>query len=272
MLVELIEFKNPDELGNDIYVSKIHWPSQDQARLIHLLTGACSKFGLVHSVRTKMSCWPGNPWYAFITFFSKVAARQALSALSIAPLVIEGLPCKVQPPRNRILTSLPLAVHKCVELANYYVGFNGWSTKVVYKNSEATLTKEQNTQAELYAVGMQLAFHSANQDDFVVEGVGSYSAVRDWSSETNGATLYMQDVIFAMQKARSQALQSAFAKVMLCILDNTKVRVALNPLREDPFFYNSLWSKERFVQVHRLSDEETKGRSSQQGKVGFSLF
>ena len=32
--------------------------------------------------------------------------------------------------------SLPLSRSKCEELANYYLGFNGWSSSVLYHKSE----------------------------------------------------------------------------------------------------------------------------------------
>ena len=36
------------------------------------------------------------------------------------------------------VNKLPLARSKCEELANYYLGFNGWSSQVLYHRKEET--------------------------------------------------------------------------------------------------------------------------------------
>ena len=43
---------------------------------------------------------------------------------------------RVTPSRSQSIASLPLSRSSCEELANYYLGFNGWSSEILYHRRE----------------------------------------------------------------------------------------------------------------------------------------
>ncbi len=75
-------------------------------------------------------------WFAAVDFFSKDAAEKA-RIFSHENLVINGRLCKVLESRREARTDLPLALNKCEDLANFYLGFNGWNSKVGRLKSHA---------------------------------------------------------------------------------------------------------------------------------------
>jgi len=73
-----------------------------------------------------------DDWVAFVDFYSTSQAKKA-RLLNHNQLVIEKKAVKVL--KNKISNKkakLPLAFKKCEQLANHFLGFDGWRSEVLY--------------------------------------------------------------------------------------------------------------------------------------------
>ena len=57
---------------------------------------------------------------------------------------------------SQSVCSLPLSRYKCEELANYYLGFNGWSSEILYHRREEG--PEVDTGSLCYVTVVKLVF------------------------------------------------------------------------------------------------------------------
>ena len=130
--VEIIEFKNPST--QRLHLSKITWVDSEEA-LIVFLKSKISSYGIVHSVIAK-KVESDDYWYAYIDMYSENAVKKAYSSLTNSFLINSKM-CKVKKVKGR-RTDLPLAKDKCESLANYYLGFNGWTSNLLYHRLESS--------------------------------------------------------------------------------------------------------------------------------------
>merc|ERR1712079_452153 len=105
--------------------------------------GKISHYGLVHSVIAKEiqenEPAPSNTsssWYAYVDMYSEKAIQNAYLHLK-KDLIINSKPCKVRKVKSR-KANYPLSKDKCEALANYYLGFNGWTTELLYHKHESS--------------------------------------------------------------------------------------------------------------------------------------
>ncbi|KAL7977129.1 hypothetical protein Chor_009078 [Crotalus horridus] len=102
--------------------------------LQHALYLTFSAFGLLHSVRLHRNAPVAGPGYhAFVKFCSARDANRAQQACSGRSLFQKTALKVCICTRQRALTkqTLPLNIHKSQELANYYLGFNSWSSCII---------------------------------------------------------------------------------------------------------------------------------------------
>ena len=240
--VELIEFKEPEQ--GQVYVSKINWPSSCDL-LVQDLRQRFEPFGLIHCIKASQG---QDSFYAYINYYSSEAAQKAISFFLKQECTFQGQPCKIQrKTRDNVLKKgRPLYVNQCEDLANFYLGFNGWSSKILYHNMESF-----EGQTVTFATAVQLTF--SEFEGQIAEGVGLAKA--EFSSPEEKSV----QIAIAQKSSKSAAVMNAFSKVILALIHNDdgghKVMVRIDPSRKDPFHYNSIWnsSETDVVQVQNLS-------------------
>eukprot|EP00117_Sycon_ciliatum_P000453 scpid77156/ scgid5701/ RAD52 motif-containing protein 1 len=157
---EVIEFLRPDRNDQNVFVTNLPKTLTDSAKY-EQLSSIFSQFGLIYEVQVLESAFPAPEQgleessstgadssvnkgsktgdepafchYAFVTFYSALAAARAIRSLH-QQWMVDGHVLRVQrgasqqaPARN----SVHLYVSECRKLANHYLGFNGWSSKII---------------------------------------------------------------------------------------------------------------------------------------------
>lgn len=65
----------------------------------------------------------------FVNFYSRIAFNIALSEI---PMISSKIPFRTRYWENRNPRIIPLNLNDSIELANHYLGFNGWSTSIIH--------------------------------------------------------------------------------------------------------------------------------------------
>ncbi|ETE59631.1 RAD52 motif-containing protein 1, partial [Ophiophagus hannah] len=118
-MAEILEFRVPPGNGRT---------------LLHALHLTFSAFGLLHSVRLHRNAPVAGPGYhAFVKFYCARDASRAQQACNGRSLFQKTAVKVCICTRQRALAkqTLPLNSYKSQELANYYLGFNGWSSRII---------------------------------------------------------------------------------------------------------------------------------------------
>lgn len=156
--------------------------------------------------------------YGFVSFYSGVAAFRAQRELN-GNLNIGGRRVKVQF-SDRIKPTAPSLLHssRCQELANYYLGFQGWSSRIA---SMETVPTSEGSVCYHCQVELQIA---------VCHGVCQGSGIGEVPHVPTGSIVEKVLAVGAAKKvAFSQALAAAFSRVILCILPSGKVGAHVVP-------------------------------------------
>ena len=234
--VELIEFQNPR--GQRLHLTNISWHQSKEA-LVILLEEKVSVHGLVHAIIAQKVEGEDSYWYAYVDMYSEKAVEKAYLYLK-GTLLINSKICKLKKVKGRkYTTDLPLAKEKCERLANYYLGFNGWTSELLYHRrevSEGCSTQNTGIRTEKYAAAVKLTARYAEGRS--VEGVGI--GLADWPIEFPEKKAHARS--YAAKQSRSLAVQNAFSKLMLVVVDEgEKVTVEIDLDKVDPFIYNPIW-------------------------------
>ena len=282
-MVEIIEFKNPE--NPRLHITNIEWCNEKEdthLSLVNFLKCEISKYGLVHSVIAKeglneLGSSKTSTWYAYVDMYSERAVHKAYLRLK-DNLMINSKLCKIRKVNGR-RTDYPLAKDKCEALANHYFGFNGWTTELLYHRHESSLnsslhndldssnqvigqrlTSENNPntdmQIEKFASAIRLSLTKIKDEELSVDGVAVGTS--EWNKkfvEGKGKAL-----AFASKQSRTKALQNAFSKILIIVLnDGEKVSAEINLEKTDPFAYNPVWDVPT-ITVNEVSyDDEEMG-------------
>ncbi|NWI63847.1 RDM1 protein, partial [Todus mexicanus] len=131
-MAELVEFRVPSGSARTLLV----WGLEPQLEpgLEHSLFSAFSKFGPLYSVRVHRNAAVAEPgYYALIKFYSAGDASRAQRACN-GQRLFQKSPVKVcvcTKQKGFQQQVLALNSTKCQELANHYLGFNGWSSRII---------------------------------------------------------------------------------------------------------------------------------------------
>ncbi|KFP81904.1 RAD52 motif-containing protein 1, partial [Acanthisitta chloris] len=226
----------------------------------HSLFLAFSKFGLLYSVRAHQNAAVAGPgYYAIIKFYSAGDASRAQRACNGQNL-FQKSPLKVCicNKQKGFQQQLPaLSSSKCQELANHYLGFNGWSSRII------TLQNVSGLDGENEELGKTIQHQSVKFLCTLEVTLPNHRIC------TRGVALGEADVgngedplefLTAMKRAQKlavgKALSGAFQKILLVVLENGKVAVEYNSSLEEPT--DSLAEEELkgLVQVNELSLEQ----------------
>ncbi|XP_075418123.1 RAD52 motif-containing protein 1-like isoform X7 [Tenrec ecaudatus] len=132
-MAELVPFAVPTENDKTLVVWELSsGPSAED--LQRSLFAVFSPFGLLYSVRVFPNAAVARPgFYAIVKFYSARDARRAQKACDRKQL-FQNSPVKVHlGTKHKAVHHRALALNssRCQELANYYFGFNGWSTRIM---------------------------------------------------------------------------------------------------------------------------------------------
>ncbi|XP_078233931.1 RAD52 motif-containing protein 1 isoform X2 [Pogona vitticeps] len=145
-MAEVLEFRVPTGNGRTLLVLGLESDASE-----HALYLTFSTFGLVYSVRVHRNASVAGPGYhAFVKFYSARDARRAQSTCNQQPL-FQKSPLKVSMcTRQRAFPDQVLALNsnKCKDLANYYLGFNGWSSRIITLQNISGFEEGENEEEE----------------------------------------------------------------------------------------------------------------------------
>ncbi|NXQ79672.1 RDM1 protein, partial [Nyctibius grandis] len=228
--------------------------------LEHCLFSAFSKFGPLYSVRAHRNAAVAGPgYYAIVKFYSAGDASRAQRVCN-GQRLFQKSPVKVcvcTKQKGFQQQVLALNSNKCQELANHYLGFNGWSSRIITlqnvsgfdgENEELGKTLQKRSVKYLCAVEVTLPNHGLR-----TRGV----ALGEADVENDADPLELVTASRRVQKlAAGKALSSAFQKILLIVLENGKVAVEYNSTQEE--LTDSLTEEELkgLVQVNELSLEQ----------------
>ncbi|NXX98936.1 RDM1 protein, partial [Centropus bengalensis] len=196
-----------------------------------------STFGPLYSVRAHRNAAVAGPgYYAIIKFYSAGDAGRAQRACN-GQRLFQKSPLKVcvcTKQKGFQQQVLALSSNKCQELANHYLGFNGWSSRIITLQNVSGFDGESKELGEtlqkrwvkyLCAVEVTLPNHGVRS-----RGV----ALGEAELEKSEDPLELLTASKRAQKlAAGKALSSAFQKILLVVLENGKVAVEYNSTQEE---------------------------------------
>ncbi|XP_056262297.1 RAD52 motif-containing protein 1 isoform X2 [Pseudoliparis swirei] len=164
---------------------------------------------------------------AQVYFYSAVQASEAQRRTDGRPL-IQDLPLKVRlsSKHTHFLpdNSRPLSHAHCLELANHYLGFNGWTSDII------TLKElpEEEEEEEGGGRWRSLKFGCVLQLSFPHHGLTTRGAAMVEEGFTcTGPDVLLQNRKKLLKRARENALVQAFSSVLLIVLGDGRVMVEL---------------------------------------------
>ncbi|KAL9962063.1 hypothetical protein ACROYT_G031131 [Oculina patagonica] len=278
--VELIEFFRPYKNEINLYVTNISRRLEKETVQVKLLD-IFSQFGLVYEVQvidssdsleapeeSSVNCMDLNysSLYAFVKFYSARAARRAKEGVS-GKRLLGGQFLKVQFAQRKKFTEVvqhPLYMAKCTVLANYYFGFNGWSTKIVQMERLENKTDNCDSQEKNNALLRCVVRLEIKDCEFFCDGTG-YGGDRNTLQQEKDPTKRLELLEYAKKLAHRHAYENAFRRVIIISLDNGKVGVEINQQDVPECNFDEPGSEEGIVHVNLIeempasdSDEEDK--------------
>lgn len=223
----MIEFRVPAENNKTLFI----WDIQagfSEAFIYDALWGVYSAFGALYLVKVCPNAAVATPgFYAVVKFYSSAHAAKAQKATDRQGL-FQSSPVKVrlstkQNP-NFHFGGKSLSHARCQELANHYLGFNGWSTHIVTlkdisKCADAGWSSDAASQGELLKYGcvVELTFPHYG---VTCHGVG---VAEDFIDPEKALEEKLWKRRKLMKWARDKAVVGAFEKVLLIVFENGKV-------------------------------------------------
>uniref|UniRef100_A0A8C0H5G7 RAD52 motif-containing protein 1 n=1 Tax=Chelonoidis abingdonii TaxID=106734 RepID=A0A8C0H5G7_CHEAB len=190
--------------------------------LKHSLFSVFSEFGLLYSVRVHRNAAVAGPgFYALVKFYSARDASRAQRACNRQRL-FQKSPLKVCIcTRQKAFQQQVLALrsYKCKELANYYLGFNGWSNRIItlqnisgfdLENEELGGLPERQCLKYLCVVEVTLPHHG-----ICTRGLGIAEAYVENGRDPLEFVMKTGNV---QKLAAEKALSGAFQKILLIVL------------------------------------------------------
>ncbi|XP_030076877.1 RAD52 motif-containing protein 1 [Microcaecilia unicolor] len=255
MKPEVMEFRVPVGSDKTVFVWNISATASEE-EISHSLWKILSQFGVLYSVRVcRNASVTEHGYYALVKFFS---SRDAIRAQQICnkQRLFQESPLKVclctrqkefQQHEAQKLNSV-----KCQDLANHYLGFNGWSKRIIALQNISGLDEQEGmAQTQGYSMKyiciVEIVLHNHG---LCSRGV----AVAEELLENHKDPLEFALKTGKVQKyAVQKALSDAFQKIILVVLENGKVAVQYRPVQED--FMDCLLEEnlQGLIQVNDLS-------------------
>ncbi|ESO05754.1 hypothetical protein HELRODRAFT_191375 [Helobdella robusta] len=231
-MIEVIDFYWKRENDKILIIDDIRCESSDSEDVIcnrlyeyfskHVLVYDLTVFKSSYSVNQteSYSSMEGNfyNYYAMLKLYSKEGATKILQRNNY----FDGQLLKVKH-SNKQDVSLPKIFYykKCFELANYLLGFNGWSLGLSKFEEVPDSQKEDDAVTHLNILcTVKLKFTP----------VGKECCGKGTASDTYASNVHEEkSVAFnkCKKRAYANAVEDAFSKVLLVVLDNGKVHIEI---------------------------------------------
>jgi len=241
---EVLEFRIPSGSSHILYLPDISW-TQGEDLLIETLSDHFSQFGLVNQVTVTQDSEQDH-FYSYVRFYSSRAASKARLASRGGVSLAGGVAVRVSGRASCPASQLPLARYKCEQLANFYLGFSGWSSKLLYHRAE-----DAEPGMVKYVTVVRLEF---GKDGLECEGAGMVEV----EVEGDGMGDRLKAVVEAAKRSKGEAMQAAWSKVVMVVVGR-RVMVEINTTKKDAFYYDPLW-EEAMIKVTE-ADYEIQSRS-----------
>ncbi|CAH3141419.1 unnamed protein product, partial [Pocillopora meandrina] len=261
--VELIEFFRPYKNEVNLYVTNISRRLEKEMVQVKLLE-IFSQFGLIYEVQVMDSSDNSEASeeinsncassYAFVKFYSAREARRAKESTH-GKWILGGQFLKVQFAQRRKFTEVvqqPLYMAKCTVLANYYLGFNGWSTRIMQLDRLENRSETEDSQEKKNAVYRCVVRLEIKDCEFFCEGTG-YGGDKNILEQERDPTKKMELLGYAKKLAYRHAYENAFKRVIIISLDNGKVGVEIN-MQDIPECSLDESGEEGIVQINYLEE------------------
>ncbi|KAL4217954.1 RAD52 motif-containing protein [Mactra antiquata] len=228
MNVEIIDFNRPDSNRKKLFISSIP-ASINQEDVSIQLHAIFDEYGLVYGVQVYPTKWTVNSatdnceeiksFYAFVTFYSWKSASKALSSVN-GRIWLEDTECKVSFAKRKqdIDGKKQLHFTRCYDLVNYYLGFNCWSASI------KTLFEDKNEVLDATSIVKYVCMVELNVKDLKTDGIGLWQE----SFVKSDPLKKIQSVCKCKKISHQRAIENAFAKLLLIVLDNGKVTVEVD--------------------------------------------
>ncbi|KAM8989065.1 RAD52 motif-containing protein 1 isoform 1-T1 [Guaruba guarouba] len=252
-MAELVEFRVPAGSAQTLLV----WGLEPEPGLERSLFSAFSRFGPLYSVRARRNAAVAGPGYcAVIKFYSAGDASRAQRACD-GQRLFQKSPLKVcvcTKQKGFQQKVLALGSNKCQELANHYLGFNGWSSRIITLQNVSGFGGENEELGRMLPVKYLCAVEvTLPKHGMCTRGVALAKA----DIESSADSLELLTARRRVQKlAAGRALASAFQKILLIVLENGKVAVEYNSFHEEPTDCLTEEELKGLVQVNELPLEQ----------------
>ncbi|XP_067869316.1 RAD52 motif-containing protein 1 isoform X1 [Heterodontus francisci] len=228
---EIVDFKVPTGNNKTLFVCNI-LPRESEAEIYDCILKTFSEFGLLYSVRVCRNATVAEPgYYAVIKFYSALKAYRAQNVTN-KQCLFQRIPLKVQMcTKQRTMKvfqerQLPLNSNKCQELANYYLGFNGWSSRIIaLQNISDTDGCDENTQELVQPERKNIKYICIMEVKFINYGMScrGFGISEAFDQDATDPLNFALKLGRAQKSATQKALSDAFQKILLVVLGNGKV-------------------------------------------------
>ncbi|XP_070587615.1 RAD52 motif-containing protein 1-like [Erythrolamprus reginae] len=264
-MAEILEFRVPPGNGQALLVLGLESDASEHA--LHLTFSA---FGLLYSVSLHRNASVAGPGYhAFVKFYSARDASKAQQACNGKSLFQKTALKICICTRQRDLAKQTLNSYKSQELANYYLGFNGWSSRIITlqkvpgfeddEKEEGTLSRHHHSK---YLCVQELRIPGY---DIYTRGIGVAELHVNPSQEFLTASRNTQKI------AVQQALSDAFRKIFFIILKNGKLAVEYSCPENDPIDCLSEEELRGHIQVTELSLSQVDSQEEEEILCNFNM-
>ncbi|XP_048101701.1 RAD52 motif-containing protein 1 isoform X2 [Alosa alosa] len=207
IVADIIEFRVPSENNKTLFVWDI-LPDNSEAYVYEAIWNVFSAFGALYLVKVCPNAALAKPgFYAMVRLSTRVNSAFQLNAK-------------------------PLSHARCQELANHYLGFNGWSTHILTMKDFSSCSRPGTGIDGLPEGG------SGSQESFLKYGCMVEVTFPQHGTSCRGIGVTeepldgderLEEVLWKRGKlqkwARDKAVVNAFEKVLLVVLGNGKVAV-----------------------------------------------
>ncbi|XP_035666729.1 RAD52 motif-containing protein 1-like [Branchiostoma floridae] len=240
---ELVEFIRPNSSDKVLYVSRISG-SLAEEEVYFKLCKAFEQYGLVNEIQVMKPSVQLQPaaegqqeerltgyFYAFVKFYLARDAAKARAGLN-GKYFIGGQTIMVQhATKMKKREPCPLPYSKCLDLANHFLGMDGWTTHIVSIGQDPEAC-QHDPHSLRYICVVRIEIRGW---DMSCDGVGLGEKTLDPARPQERVSLTRA----AMKIAVHRAVQNAFQRVILAVLGNGKVAVEINTAVPDGILYST---------------------------------
>ncbi|XP_076437607.1 RAD52 motif-containing protein 1-like [Babylonia areolata] len=232
--VEIIDFKRPVANCKNLFLTNIKTNEMNEADITNALYKAFSPFGLLYEIQVfpnrqqtfKASAKQGDlvaSYYAFVKFYSYNSAQKARMTLNNY-LKVGKEQCKITNAKRCKETDegQTLYMSKCQELANHYLGFDGWISAIrcLEEDAEDCGGGGGGPRVRFFCV-VDLTFP---RQGLTTHGIGAWEERYFLQDPASKSSAYHK----ARKRSYQRALEHAFTQVLLVVVVKVKVTVELD--------------------------------------------